>query len=478
MCNLDTNSQQQIKQFFDSIEPWRAAYIRTRLHFIAKRSGQDLIIISARIYLDSVDREIEAKRFVTSEVEAWQCDIDPTVSPEKILNLLVAGDGYLISDGRSIKIATEPNNSPYVSPPIHFHPEGLNNGNRIAVLTVSGTSWTQLLPQPQTDWTLRAADQPFDSIQELANAFGLGSLLGDSSRVEVVAKSVIEVLAKSAVENTVAKVGVWMAKSLDRSKARIGYRVQSKGDVVIRAATDGASLSWVEGDVADEGTTELDVPEGAIVQCFASYDGHTHHVQWRVDPKSFQNPRAAILAIADPQKSFRGFLQPEANARNRVADDFEDGVAWLVWTLGFSTVSFGSNPKTKDAYDIVAVSPRGDFMVIECTVGLLRAESKLSKLVARAAALRTTLDESNMRQFKVLPVIVSALTDEQLKADAGAADESNVLVVSREGIDGLLNEQFRFPDADTVFDRAWQAIQERQARRKSESESGVHPDIS
>lgn len=217
----------------------------------------------------------------------------------------------------------------------------------------------------------------------------------------------------------------------------------------------------------DEGTIQLEVPKGAIVQCFASYAGHTHHVQWRVDPKSFQNPRAAVLALADPQKAFRSFLQPDANARGRVADDFEEAVAWLVWSLGFSTVSFGANPKTKDASDIVAVCPRGDFMVIECTIGLLRAESKLSKLVARAASVRATLDESNLRQFKVLPVIVSALPREQLKADSGAADENKVLVLSREAIDELVNDQYRFPDADALFDRAWQSVEDRALTRQS-----------
>lgn len=466
---MDANSQQQIDQFFDAISPWRIAYVKTRLSFIAKRVGQDLTIISARISLDSLDQPIVPKRFCAGDVEAWQCDIAAAQTAEQVLSLLVEGDGLLLEGDFRLKIAIEQRNPAYVAPPILFHPEGLSNGNRIAVLTVSGTSWAQLLPQPETDWALRAADQPYDSIQELSSTFGLGTLRGDRSIVEVVARSVIEVLASSAVNNTVAKVGVWMAKSLDRAKARIGYRVQSSGGVVIRAAVDGRNLAWINGDVADEGETVFDVPRGAIVQCFASYSGHTHHVQWRVDPKSFQNPRAAVLTMADPQKSFQGFLHPDANARNRAADDFEDGIAWLVWTLGFSTASFGANPKTKDAYDIVAVSPRGDFMVIECTVGLLRAESKLSKLVARAAGLRSTLDDSGMRQFKVLPVIVSALSNEQLRADIGVADESKVLVVSREGIDELLTEQYRFPDADAVFDRAWQAVQDRHAKRLAET---------
>ncbi len=282
-----------------------------------------------------------------------------------------------------------------------------------------------------------------------------------------VAKTVIEVLAKSDVADTVATVGLWMAKSLDRTKARIGYRVLSKGEVIVRAAGDGANLTWVVGDVADEGTTTVKVPKGSIIQCFASYEGHTHHVQWRADPNAFQNPRAAVLSLADPQNVFDGFLHPAPNARDRVATDFEEAVAWLIWSLGFSTATFGANPKTKDAYDIVAVCPRGDFMVVECTVGLLKAESKLSKLVARASALRSSLDASNLRQFKVLPVIVSALTREQLQVDVAAADENKVLVVSREGLDELVTERYRFPNADGLFDRAWQSVQDSAVARQS-----------
>jgi hypothetical protein len=469
---LDENSQQQINQFFGSIAPWRNAYVRTRLHYLAKRDGDNLIVIKGRIFLDFIDQEIPAPRFQNAAIEAWQCDIDPSISVEQILADLISANGFRLNHGACLKIPSEPNNLPYVSPPIHFHPEGLNNGNRLAVLTVSGAPWTELLPQPQTDWQLRAAEQPFDSIQELANTVGLGMVEGNRAVFEVVAKTVIEVLAKSEIANTVATIGLWMAKSLDRSKARIGYRVLSKGDVVIRAATNGSELAWIEEEKADEGSMKLDVPQGAIVQCFASYEGHTHHVQWRADPNVFQNPRAAVLSLADTQKKFQDFLHPEPNSRGSVATDFEDAIAWLVWTLGFSTVSFGANPRTKDAYDIVAVCPRGDFMVIECTVGLLKAESKLSRLVSRAASLRATLDSSNLRQLKVLPVIVSALTNEQLAADIGAADESKVFVLSREGLDELVSQQYRFPNADASFDRAWQSVQDRHARRHSQTGKG------
>lgn len=214
--SMDEHSQQQINEFFDLIALWRAAYVRTRLHYLAKRHDDGLILIKGRITLDCVARASAPTRFAFKEIEASQVGLEATVSVEQILSGLVGADGFLLSHGGRLRIPREPNNAPYVSRPIHFHPEGLNTGNRLAVLTVTGTPWGKLLPQPQTDWQLRAADFPFDSMQELSVAYGLGALEGDRSTFDVVAKTVIEVLAKSTIADAKATVGLWMAKAPPR----------------------------------------------------------------------------------------------------------------------------------------------------------------------------------------------------------------------------------------------------------------------
>jgi hypothetical protein len=228
-------------------------------------------------------------------------------------------------------------------------------------------------------------------------------------------------------------------------------------------------LTWSERDLAVVGVGSIEVPAGSVVQCIASYAGEAHHVQWRADPTSFLNPRGAILSLVDPSGSLtQTYLHPEMPPRGKAADDFEAAIAWLLWTLGFSVASFGTHAKTRDTFDVIATTPHGDFLVVECTLGLLRAEGKLSRLAARTVNVRDSLAASNMKHLRVLPVIVTAMTGEQVAADAGPAADLGVLVVTREDLDDVQNELVRFPDADSLFERGLRAVQDRQSARKAQ----------
>ena len=338
------------------------------------------------------------------------------------------------------------------------------------MLSIGGGDIAGLFPQPESDWLLKAADAPYDSVQELAVDYGLGGLRSDRALLEVVARTAIEVLAESAVTGTRASVGIWMASSLDRTQAKLGFRVVHQGRVARRDAIRGSDLTWSDRDLAVVGTGGIDVPAGSVVQCVASYAGEAHHVQWRADPATFLNPRAAILSLVDPSNSLmQAYLHPDVPRRGKVADDFETAIAWLLWALGFSVASFGTHPKTRETFDVIATTPRGDFLVAECTLGLLRAEGKLSRLAARTVNVRESLAASNMKHLRVLPVIITAMTSEQVAADAGPAADLGVLVVTREDLDEVQNELIRFPDADSLFERGLRAVQDRQSARNAES---------
>ena len=41
-----------------------------------------------------------------------------------------------------------------------FHPDGLHNGNRLDVLTLTGARLTEYVRQPQYDWEVKAATTP------------------------------------------------------------------------------------------------------------------------------------------------------------------------------------------------------------------------------------------------------------------------------------------------------------------------------
>lgn len=467
---MNQYSQSQFQAFFASIASWRSAYTRVRLHYFAVRAPWGLSIVTARIYLDIGGAEAIKPSFRAGPLEAGEWEIDQRVqSVETVVAALISEEGLYIDGIGKIRLSGDEGTEVFGAPPVLLHPEGLNTGNRLAVFTLSGMNWTKLVQQPESDWLLKAADIPYESVQELCAEYGLGTLRGDRATVEVVARTAVQVLGASHVDGTSAELGIWMGQGLERANARLGYRILNNGRVLRRGAVSGADLSWREDGVALVGLIQMAVPAGSIVQCIASYAGHAHNVQWRADPTIHLNPRATVLGLVDPRKEvLQSFLQPESPPRGRAADDFEAGVAWLLWALGFSTATFGTNHKTSDAFDTVAVSPNGDFLVVECTLALLRADSKLSKLAARAARLREALDASNMKYLRVLPVIVSAMSLDQVKVDIPSAEENGILVFTRENlISALTIEMLRFPDADGVFSRGVAQVEERrEARRK------------
>jgi hypothetical protein len=457
----------QVSDFFSAVSAWRSAYRHARLSYFAVRSGADVVLISARLNLSLHAFDANKPRFSAGALEAGQWDIpQELMTVEQVIGALVAPEGLSIKDVGRVRLVTTANHDVFVAPPTMLHPEGLDAGNRLSVLSIGGAPWGDLVRQPESDWNLRAADVPYDSVAELCNDYGTGGLRGDRTLLEVVAGTAVEVLARSAVIGRSATLGLWVASSLDRGLSKIGYRALVKGQVVARGTVPGKDLEWVEEDGALVGTVTMPVPLDAVLQCIASYDGHAHQVVWRADPSLLHNPRAAVLSILDPnQQILRSYLRPEAPLRGKAADDFEAAVAWLLWTLGFSTATFGTNPKTRDAFDIVAASPRGDFIVVECTLGLPRAEGKLSRLTARAAGLRSMLDASSMTHLRVVPILVTAMSAEEVKADAPAAEETGVLVLSREALDQSLEELRRFPDADALVNRALVNIREKQTAR-------------
>jgi len=468
---VNPHVQKMIAEFFKAIGPWDSAYGKARLSFIAVKRDDSLVIVAARIYLSTGFRVPAKSWFQAGDLMAGQLDLTGGVSSfVQTIENIASPNGFAILDRGMLVLRPEENQNISVGIPDLLHAEGLSQGDRIAVLTMCGLTRHMLIPQPQTDWMLKAAEIPFDSLGELCVEYGLGAAPSTQTMLEVVAHTAAQVWLSSSVKHSKADLGLWLAPGLDRSKSRLGYRVIEKGAVVNRGSVDGDKLEWVERSGDTVGQLPLNVPLGAVVQCIASYAGHAHHLRWFADPKTYQNARAAVLYNVDQTGNLlRGYLLPDPPPKGKTADDFESAVAWMLWGLGFAPVSFGMNAKTRDAFDILAASPSGDFLVVECTLGLLRAESKLSKLSAREAVLRKTLSTSGLQHVRVLPVIVTAMTREEVKADLGAAAETGVLVLTREDLEAAFhNERLRFANADQLFDQALQKLADSQ--RSSDSQ--------
>ncbi len=207
---MNEHSQQQLSSYFEAIACWRAAYKVARLHVLGVRTGEALELVSARIVLDVGGDAACKAPFRAGRVEAHQLMLNQQETDVQGVALALSSAAGFHSAGIGrIKLPCTEQVGVYVAPPTLLHPEGLSEGNRLAVLSIGGGHFADVLPQPESDWLLKAADAPYDSVQELAVDYGLGTLRGDRALLEVVARTAIQVLAESAVTGNRASVGIW-----------------------------------------------------------------------------------------------------------------------------------------------------------------------------------------------------------------------------------------------------------------------------
>ncbi len=455
---LDDRCKENIQRFFSTISPWEAAYTDAGLSFLAIRKNGVLNLLRGRLFLHTAPPTIPRTQFQSSSVLVGYFPLSELGQSYRDIISQLAETGRITTPVGELVLPVDEQH-PLAALFVSFHQEGIRAGNRLPVLTFFGTDLHSYIPQPHIDWELKAARQPFDTLNELLSEYVLGDSRDQRASMEVIAVHVAEVVFSSRVDGEEAAPSIYLAKSLDPNKCNIGYRVFSQGRVVSRGSISGDMLGWSEQDTSRLGVGKLKIPPGAVLHCIASYDGFAHHQGWIADPKNFQNPRRASLEEFDDKlEILRDYLFEEQKTR-KDARDFEFGVAWLMWMLGFSVAQAGGTSRTSDAPDIIAISPKGNIVIVECTTGLLKAEHKLSKLVDRTELVRKRIAASGNSHLKLLPVIVTAKTREEVRADLDQAYKLGVAVVTRETLEEFLPQTFLAVDADIIFDRALEAVQ-------------------
>jgi len=234
----------------------------------------------------------------------------------------------------------------------------------------------------------------------------------------------------------------------------LGYCVFSQGRVETRSMIKGTAMRWEKTADHQYGSTEIDVPSAAVLHCFASYCGIAQHFAAVSDPTTVQNPKRAVYNIFDSELETLNDFLSKSGARGRDGRDLESGIARLLWMLGFSVAHLGGTSRTQDPPDLVATTPKGDFAVIECTTGLLKADDKLSLLIDRAERVRQGVVASNNQHLRVLPVIISSRTQAEISADIEQAEKLGVLVITRENLEQAITRTLVLPNAEQLYEEA------------------------
>jgi hypothetical protein len=445
-----------IDEFFAAITPLEKAYQDVGFSFIAIKSGMQFVIIQARVFMNSMPVAAQPQQFASPNVRAGHYRLAE-------LNLDVRGlidqlmTGQMATPDGPLHFPTAPGGG-YAASFIPFHPDGLRTQQRLNLLMLMGGQ-IEPIPQPNLDWEIKAGSPPYDGLSELGQVFGLGVLTGPTITVEFIAYGVAVIDGdNSRLSGTNADVHVRLAKGLPPDRLRLGYRIYLPGAATERGIIVGSALQWTEDAKFNRGRVDIPIPKAAALNCTVSYEAMAQSHLWLADPEQVQNPRRAAYETFDPKLENLRAIIASAQARGPDARDFEMAVAWLLWMLGFSVAHLGAGRRSRDAADQIMVAPSGNFAVVECTTGLLKAESKLSLLHDRTEAVRRKLATSNNSYLRVLPMIVTSKTMTEIKPDVEAAEKLGVCIITRERLDGAIDRTLLLPNADQIYAEAEQAV--------------------
>jgi hypothetical protein len=450
-----------INQFFSIVDRLHKNNERITFAYLATKRNDSFYIIQAALRFNTAAPKHLYDHFQSDHVLAGSYHLSELgVDAREFVDAILLGKirtprGDLLFPGNEVGT----HGVQYVP----FHPEGIKAQARYDVLFLLGGSQASFIEQPFIDWELRAASTPYEGLQELANEYKIGGLR-DIVSVELIAFHVAAVDYSSVVSNGNARIGVFLAHGSSTTDVKLGYRIIDQGRVIARSAIDGRTMRWTATAEHQYGTAEIQVPPAAVIHCFASYRGTAQHFGWIADPTTMQNPRRAVYNRFDENAEILRDFLTTSGAKGRDARDLETGVAWLLWMLGFSVAHLGGTGRTQDAADLIATTPKGDFAVIECTTGLLKAENKLPLLIRRVEQVRSGIVASNNKHLRVLPIIVTSRTRAEISADIEQAEKLGVLVVTKENLQNAVDRTLIFPNPEKMYEDSWEAVETARAR--------------
>lgn len=457
MHSLSDHEQQKVDEFFALSAAGEGAYGHANFSFIAVSSSDGLELAQGHVILPVGSNVPPTLEVITPSI--CGCSVllsDLGVDYRGLISALVSG-GIDTPIGRLRFACPEGMQhapSAYIERfPANFYTSFLHPLH----LSISFASHLFMNRQAEFQNDLRAGVKPYDSVIELANELGLRPLRWDVCSLDISAHTLVGVDLRRRIRDGIAHLAMLAAHGIDLAPARLGYRIQTAaGKVIERRAVDADSLQWSDSEDVRVGEFTVTVPEGALIQCFASYRGQWTHQGWIVNPDTSVNPRRVAHEVFDADMNVmkKYLFDPKQLKQN--ARQLEAGVANLLFMHGFAVNPLAGQYMT-DAADLLAVTPTGNFIVVECTTGAIDNDGKLSKLLARTALLSERLRLAGHAHLKCLPVVATTLARDAT-TDLAVAAEKGIVVLTAEDLQQAVEDTLLSRDADRLFDTQWAAV--------------------
>ena len=455
---MSNQKDQDFEKFCSLVSIWKDAYQYAVYSYVAFKTADGPRLLFGRVLLEPTRVGVNETPFTfeTEHVIAGR-SVTGVVSSNIADIIAMAKRGEMRGPNGILLLAVNKGASFWTHFASIYHPF-ISEGPRLPSLLIRGVSKHNLLSDTrQLDWELKAADLPFETLDELLGYCGLHTLIqmGDSTTLEIVARSPAMILNTSTITGGETIVECRVAKTLNIKNIKLGYKIFRK-ELIERGSATGVSFQWRQDNDFQMGSYRFPVGDVSVLQAFLSYSDISLHQWWITDPQKHLNPRHAIHQIFDQDlELIRTMLfRPETDKPYI----FEGTVSTLLTLLGFSCANYGRIPKLQKGPDIIAVTPAGHIGVIECTMGLLDENDKLAKLVQRTKLIREQLTAAGYGYLQIQPAIVTPLTQKEVAANLDTAGKHGIAVVCKEDIEELLKQIGLPPNADRLFHDAKRLI--------------------
>jgi len=446
---LSEPSRRSVEDFYASIKSRVGAYRHDSFAYLAMKTATGFELILGTLLLNVERPALPPKGFQSASVKVGHFRLaDLGVSREAFIEQICAGKITIADDEFLFSAEGIP-----ASPMITFwplNPESARAGSRVATLRIAGGRDTRSqIDINQIDWELRAGSPTFEGLHDLLNEYGIHNYSMGNNRVDVFAHSVARILSTSTINGEAAKISVWLADGLAPAEVAVGCRVLDQGRVVKRLRVSGDDIRWQRSENHQIGEVEFPVPRAAIVDCTAIYSEVAQHHDLVSDPTTFQNERRAAYEAIDPGLETLRETLAKSRENNSDSRAFEGAITRLFWMLGFGTAHIDGNRETPD---ILLAAPSGDFLVIECTTVLLKPDYKFAHLYKRTRDIQRSLSNSGTRHLRVLPVIVTSSSSDDVKPGIQQAGKLGIHVIGRAEIDQMVEQTIISATAEQILE--------------------------
>jgi hypothetical protein len=295
------------------------------------------------------------------------------------------------------------------------------------------------------DRFLRIADIPFDGISDLALWLDLPNPSAEefSPSIDLRVRPPIDCFVhESFLRNDELSLTVGSHPVLDISEIRLAVR-SVPGHGLNSRQQIANQLKWSQlNTAANVGRAVVKLENADAVLVILSFAGKTIRRQWFNDPVRARNSRT----FASRHFDFELRQVRKALLEGSDSTKFELAVSSLLFMLGFAPAL----QLETDAPDIIATTPGGQLILIECTLRTADFAMKVGKLVDRRNSLRAQFDrEKHFAHIHAL--LICRVRLEQIVYDEDSLRKLGIRLVSLSDLESALQKVNIPDDPDAYF---------------------------